>query len=81
MEDNTRKLLRNFAIELILYAVLLVLYFLIVLRVLGEPLLGLYQNRPVVYAGAALILIVAQGVALEYLTSLLIRLLGLERLE
>ena len=81
MEVNTRKVLRNFAIELLLYAVLLVAYFLIVLRVLGEPLLDLYRTRPIVYAGAALLLIVAQGVALEYLTSLLIRLLGLERLE
>lgn len=81
MEEDTRKLLRNFIIELVLYSVLLVLYFLVVLRLLGEPLFNLYLDRPVIYAGAALLLIVAQGVALEYLTSLLIRLLGLERLE
>jgi hypothetical protein len=81
MEENTRKLLRNFAIELVLYAVLVVVYFLVVLRVLGEPLFDLYHNRPVLYAAAALLLILAQGVALEYVTSLLIRMLGLERLE
>jgi len=81
MEENTRRLLRNFAIELLLYALLLVLYFIVVLRVLGRPLLELYMEQPVIYAAAALLLIVAQGVMLEYLTSLLIRLLGLERLE
>lgn len=81
MEENTRKLLRNFAIELVLYAILVVAYFLIVLRVLGGPLFELYDERPVIYAGLALLLILAQGVALEYVTSLLIRMLGLERLE
>lgn len=81
MGENSRTLLRNFAIELLLYAGLLVLYFLAVLRVLGSPLLDLYRERPLIYAAAALVLIVAQGVALESLTSLLIRLLGLERLE
>jgi hypothetical protein len=81
MGENSGKLLRNFAIELLLYAGLLVLYFLAVLRVLGGPLLDLYRERPLIYAAAALVLIVAQGVALESLTSLLIRLLGLERLE
>ena len=81
MEKNTRKLLRNFAIELVLYAVLVVVYFMVVLRVLGEPLFELYHERPVFYAGIALLLILAQGVALEYVTSLLIRLLGLERME
>lgn len=81
MEKNTRKLLRNFAIELVLYAVLVSIYFMAVLRILGQPLFDLYHDRPVIYAGLALLLILAQGVALEYLTSLLIRLLGLERME
>lgn len=81
MEKNTRKLLRNFAIELVLYAVLVSIYFMAVLRILGQPLFDLYHDRPVIYAGVALLLILAQGVALEYVTSLLIRLLGLERME
>jgi hypothetical protein len=74
-------LVRNFAIEVFVYSLLIVSYFLLVLRFLGEPLNGLYTNNLVLYAFVALALIVIQAVALEWVTSFLIDRLGLERLE
>jgi len=82
MNPKTRRLLiRNFLLELLVYAVLLTVYFLLALRFLGEPLSKLFHLNPIVYAGASLVLIVVQGVALEWITSFLIVRLGLERLE
>jgi hypothetical protein len=74
-------LIRNFAFELLLYGFLVVLYFVVVLRWMGQPLLQVFQENPPIYAAAALILIVVQGVALEVVTSFLVERLGLERLE
>jgi hypothetical protein len=78
---SVKKLIRNFAIELLIYAVLVVGYFLLVLRYLGDPLKELFDGNLVLYAFAALGLIVAQGVALEAITTFLLNQLGLERLE
>jgi hypothetical protein len=78
---NLKLLIRNFAIEMVVYSVLLVAYFYLALRFLGEPLKQMYETRMVVYAILALVLIVAQAVMLEALTSVIVRWLGLERLE
>lgn len=78
---NSRKLLRNFVIELLIYGTLIVAYFLLVLRYLGDWLLQMYNSELRQYAFVALGLIVAQAVVLEIVTSLLITRLGLERLE
>ena len=82
--DNTpdlRFLLRNFVIELVLYGMLVVGYFLIALRYLNDFLTDLFHNNLIVYAFLALLLIVAQGVFLDSLTSFLLNHLKLERLE
>jgi len=81
MKTQHKILLRNFLIELVLYALLLLLYFWGVLRFLGEPLNRLFHLNLLVYAVATLLLIVAQGVFLEWVTSFLITRLGLEKLE
>jgi hypothetical protein len=81
MKTRHKILLRNFLIELILYALLLIIYFWGVLRFLGEPLNKIFHLSPFVYAVATLILIVAQGVFLEWVTSFLITRLGLEKME
>jgi hypothetical protein len=81
MKTRHKILLRNFLIELILYALLLITYFWGVLRFLGEPLNRIFHLNPFVYAVVTLILIVAQGVFLEWVTSFLITRLGLEKLE
>lgn len=81
MEMDSRKLIRNFAIELVVYGVLVVVYFLLVLRWLGDWLTSLYENDLRIYAIVALVLIVVQGVLFEKVTTFLIERLGLERLE
>ena len=81
--DNheVRIVIRNFAIEMLVYAVLVIAYFVLVLRWLAEPLSQLFQNNLVVYAFVSLGLIVAQGVLLEFVTSEFLSRLGLDRLE
>ena len=77
--NNIKILIRNLIVELVVYGVLLVVYFLVVLQFLGDILSDLFLNRTIVYAFLGLGLIVAQGVLLETLTSFLIRLLHLDR--
>lgn len=81
MRSDRRILIRNFAIEMIVYAILVIAYFFLVLRTLGPWLRGLYDSNLRIYAIAALVLIVVQAVILEAVTSFLIERLGLERLE
>lgn len=84
-KPSRRQTLRRFALslglELTLYGVLLVVYFLLVLRFLGEPLVHLFNDNLVTYAAVALGLIVLQGVVLDLVTSLLIRLLNVDALD
>lgn len=81
MKKDRKKLIRNFALELGLYALLVFGYFWTVLQLLGDWLAQLYATNLPLYAVIALLLIVAQGVLLESVTALLVRLLRLERLE
>ncbi|GMQ78003.1 MAG: hypothetical protein BMS9Abin02_0497 [Anaerolineae bacterium] len=81
MEINTRHLIRNFAIEIILYGILVAIYFFLVLRALSPWLTTLYDENLTLYAFVALLLIVAQSVVLEWITAFLVERLGLERLE
>lgn len=78
---RVRTVIRNFAIEVLIYGVLVVVYFLLVLRLLGEPLKRLFTENLTIYAVAALVLIVVQGALLELLTSFLVSRIGLERLD
>jgi hypothetical protein len=78
-KPDLQKLIRNFGIELMIYGALLVIYFFTILRFLGDILTYLYNNSLAFYAILALILIVAQGVLLETLTSFLIKLLRLDK--
>ncbi len=81
MKPKTKRLLRNFILEVIIYSVLLLIYFLVVLRFLGEPLNELFNQNLVVYAGATLLLIVAQSVLLDFITTFLVERLDLEKPE
>lgn len=71
-----RRLLRNFLIEMVIYGVLLVGYFLLVLRYLAEPLTQLFESNLVAYGFVALGLMALQAVALDGVTTLLVRLGG-----
>lgn len=75
------RLIRNFLIELVVYGILLVIYFFAILRFLGEPINYLYVNNTILFSVVGLGLIVVQAVALEAVTSYLIRLLRLDRFE
>lgn len=80
-EQAARALIRNFAIELIVYGILVVGYFFVVLRWLAEPLNQLFHDSLVTYAFVSLGLVLAQGIVLEYVTSFLLEQLRLEKPE
>lgn len=80
-KPRARILIRNFAIEVLIYGMLVVGYFVLVLRLLADPLKGLFTDNLTLYAFAALALIVIQGAVLEFLTSFLVGRLGLESQE
>jgi hypothetical protein len=68
MNPETKSSLKTFLIELAVYAVLVLGYFLLVLRFLDVWLRELYESDRRVYAAVALGLIVCQGIVLEVLT-------------
>jgi hypothetical protein len=75
MKKDTAKSLRAFAIELAVYAVLVVCYFFLVLHLLGEWLYHLEVHHRYIYAGVAILLIAGQAVVLDTVTTLLFRFL------
>ena len=76
MKKETAKTLRAFAIELVVYAALVVAYFFLVLHFLGEGLHQLEVRHRYTYAGVAILLIIGQAVVLESVTLLLRMLRG-----
>lgn len=72
MKERT-SVLRDFLVELVVYALLVFVYFLLVLHFLGGWLKGMYDTSKLTYALVALGLMIGQGVALEILTSALLR--------
>jgi hypothetical protein len=75
MKKQAAKSLRVFAIELAVYAVLVICYFFLVLHLLGEWLYRLETQHRFTYAGVAILLIAGQAVVLDTVTTLLFRLL------
>ena len=74
-KTEVRRTLRAFALELVLYAGLVVVYFFAVLHFLGGWLLQLETQHIRVYAVVAILLIIGQAVVLESVTTGLLRLL------
>ena len=75
MKKETIKTVRAFAIELVIYALLVIAYFFLVLHLLGQWLYQIEVHRRYLYAGLAILLIVGQAVLLESLPTFLIRLI------
>lgn len=75
MKKETRKALWAFGLEMVIYSVLVVAYFLLVLRFVAHSLYGLEQRHIVLYGVVAIALIVGQAVLLEIITTGLLRLL------
>ncbi len=67
--------LKAFSIELVVYSVLVVGYFFSVLIFLGKWLFPLEEHHRVIYAILALALILGQAILLEFVTTLLLRLI------
>ena len=70
-----RRMLRAFAVEIVIYAALVTAYFFAVLHFLGGWLVQLETRHIRIYAAVALLLIIGQAVALEAVTTGLLRLL------
>ncbi|MBV9490624.1 MAG: hypothetical protein JO069_13020 [Verrucomicrobia bacterium] len=68
-----RQRLHPFIIELVLYAVFVLVYFLSVLHFLGGWLGELFEHRRGLYAIVTICLVVVQAVGLEFLTSWILR--------
>lgn len=75
MEDKPTHAARSFLIELLVYAGLVVVYVFFVIAFLGNRLDALYEHHKIRYAFAALLLIIGQGVVLEMVTSILLKLI------
>jgi hypothetical protein len=75
MKKETAKTVRAFAIELAIYAVLVIAYFFLVLHLLGQWLYQLEVQHRYFYATVAILLIIGQAVLLESVTTFLIRLI------
>jgi hypothetical protein len=68
--------LRAFAIELVLYGLLVTGYFFAVLHFLGNWLVRLETQHIYIYAGVSILLIIGQAILLEAVTTALLRLLS-----
>lgn len=74
-----RILFRNLFVELIIYSVLVVGYYLLVLRWIDDWLLGMFNNNLVLYAFVGLGLILLQGAVTDLVTTLLLRYVKLDQ--
>ena len=80
-QESRLKALRYLIVELVIYGVLVMVYAVTALAFLADPLKDLYYGNLTVYAFLALLLIVAQGVLLEEVTSFLMDRLRLSRFD
>ena len=75
MKQETAKTVRAFALEMVIYGLLVTGYFFLVLHLLGDWLYELEVQHRYIYAIVAILLIIGQAVLLESLTTFLIRLI------
>lgn len=75
MKERFTHAARSFLIELTVYAGLVLVYVFFVIAFLGSWLDNLYLHNKTRYALVALSLIIGQGVVLEMVTSLLLRII------
>ena len=75
MKKKATGTVRAFAIELAIYAVLVIAYFFLVLHLLGQWLYEMEVHHRYTYAVLSILLIIGQAVLLESVTTWLLRLL------
>jgi hypothetical protein len=76
MKAKTATMLRAFALELIVYGILVAIYFLLVLHFIGPRLGDVADDHIEIYALLCVGLILGQSICLELLTTFLLRLFG-----
>ncbi|MFN2134612.1 MAG: hypothetical protein ACK2UK_01575 [Candidatus Promineifilaceae bacterium] len=81
MNEKRRRIIHSFAVEMLIYSIMVTVYLYLVITYLEAWLVSLYDNDLVVYAFVALFFIVAQSVFLDSLTTFIMDRLGLERLK
>ena len=82
MDDHRpRTLIWNFVIEIIIYGILVIVYFYVVLRTLGDWLISVSGGNLYIYAVISLLLVFTQAVVLDWVTSFLLNRIKLDRLE
>jgi len=64
---------KSYLVELVVYAVIVAVYFILVLHFLGDWLKEIFDKNKVIYAVVALLLMLGQGVGLEITTTWLLR--------
>ena len=74
---NIKVIIRNLALELLVYGILVTAYALIALRWVAQPINQLFHDNLLIYALVGLALIVTQAALLERITSFLLVRLGL----
>lgn len=75
MKKEAIKTFRAFAIEVVVYGILVTAYFFLVLHLLGGWLNRLEGEHRYFYATVAVLLIIGQAIVLESVTTFLMRLL------
>ena len=82
MDDHRpRTLIWNFVIEIIIYGILVIVYFYVVLRTLGDWLISVSGGNLYIYAVISLLLVFTQAVVLDWVTSFLLNRIKLDRIE
>ena len=76
-DPSLQPLLRSILLEIAIYVPVVATYFWLILRFASDTFASLYQDSLALYAIAATLVIVIQGVMLEMLTSWLLRRFGL----
>jgi hypothetical protein len=74
-----RKLFRNLLFEIIIYSLLIVGYYLLILRWLGDWIDSIFRSNLYIYAFAGLGLIFVQAVILDIVTSFLMKFIKLDQ--
>ncbi len=75
MKAKARSALFALSVELLVYAILIAIYFLLVLHLLGTSLAQIETEHIRWYSVLCVALILGQSIALETITSFLVRLL------
>jgi hypothetical protein len=76
-DPSFKPLMRSLGLEILIYTPLVAIYFLIALPLLKDVFFDLYHETPILYAALGTFVIAAQGISLEFLTSWILRRIGL----